>query len=135
MKSRAEVARIPASGKVPVTTLFSAHILGSGSASFEILRYLSERLPIMVIHSSILDTMIQPISIRNVLNYLVGCLEKEETTGGSYDIGGPDILTYRDLIKIYTDEKGRGPDHQRARKIQTGYYLVLENLSESSDRS
>jgi hypothetical protein len=106
LKSRTEVARILESGKVPVTTLYSAHILGSGSASFEILRYLAERLPLMIIPSSILDTLIQPVSIRNVLNYLVGCLEKDETTGKSYHIGGPDILTYRELIEIYADEKG-----------------------------
>jgi len=101
LKSRAEVARILASGPVPFTALYAAHILGSGSASFEILRYLVERLPLMIIPSSIIDTRIQPISIRNVLNYLVGCLEKEETIGYSFDIGGPEILTYRKLLGIY----------------------------------
>lgn len=106
LKSRAEVARILASGKVPLTALFAAHILGSGSASFEILRYLVERLPLMIIPSSILDTRIQPISIRNVLTYLVGCLEKKETTGCVYDIGGPEILTYRQLLEIYANENG-----------------------------
>ena len=104
LKSRAEVARILASGTVPVTSLFAAHILGSGSASFEILRYLVERFPLMIIPSSILDTRIQPISVRNVLNYLVDCLEKVETTGQSYDIGGPEILTYRKLLEIYANE-------------------------------
>ncbi len=106
LKSRAEVASILASGTVPVTAFFAAHILGSGSASFEILRYLVERLPVMVIPSSIIDTKIQPISIRNVLNYLVGCLEKEETTGRSFDIGGPEVITYRKLLEIYAVAKG-----------------------------
>ena len=106
LKSRFEVAKILASGTVPLTALFAAHILGSGSASFEILRYLVERLPLMVIPSSIIDTRIQPISIRNVLNYLVGCLEKKETKGCSYDIGGPEILTYRKLLEIYATLTG-----------------------------
>ncbi|MBN2418627.1 MAG: DUF2867 domain-containing protein [Deltaproteobacteria bacterium] len=106
LKSRAEVAGILASGTVPLTALFAAHILGSGSASFEILRYLIERLPLMIIPSSILDTRIQPISIRNVLNYLVGCLEKKETTGCSFDIGGPEILTYRKLLETYATLNG-----------------------------
>ena len=106
LKSRAEVASILASGTVPLTSLFAAHILGSGSASFEILRYLVDRFPLMVIPSSIIDTRIQPISIRNVLIYLVGCLEKEETTGCAFDIGGPEILTYRKLLEIYAGENG-----------------------------
>lgn len=106
LKSRAEVARILASGTIPLTALYAAHILGSGSASFEILRYLVERLPLMIVPSSIIDTKIQPISVRNVLNYLVGCLEKKETIGRSFDIGGPEILTYRKLLEIYANENG-----------------------------
>ena len=106
LKSRMEVGRILRSGSVPVTILNAAHILGSGSASFEILRYLVERLPIMIIPSRVINTKIQPISIRNVLNYLVGCLEKEETIGKTFDIGGPDILTYRQLIDLYAKETG-----------------------------
>lgn len=106
LKSRAEVARILASGNIPVTAFFAAHILGSGSASFEILRYLVERLPIMIIPSSIIDTNIQPISIRNVLNYLVRCLEIKQTIGRTFDIGGPEVITYRRLLEIYAVEKG-----------------------------
>lgn len=106
LKSRAEVARILASGPIPVTAFFAAHILGSGSASFEILRYLVERLPIMIIPPSIIDTYIQPISIRNVLNYLVASLEKKETIGRSFDIGGPEVITYRKLLDIYATENG-----------------------------
>ena len=106
LKSRAEVGEILRSGPVPVTILNSAHILGSGSASFEILRYLAERLPIIIIPSRVIDTKIQPICIRNVLKYLTGCLVKDETIGQTYDIGGPDILTYRGLLKLYSEEKG-----------------------------
>jgi uncharacterized protein YbjT (DUF2867 family) len=106
LKSRLEVAQILSSGTVPVTSLFAAIILGSGSASFEILRYLVERLPVMVVPSSIIDNRIQPISIKNVIDYLAGCLEKEETIGRSFDIGGPDVITYRKLLEIYALEKG-----------------------------
>jgi hypothetical protein len=78
-------------------------ILGSGSASFEILRYLVERLPAMTTPRWV-RSLNQPIAIRNVIAYLIGCLEHEETTGKTYDIGGPDILTYRDLLDIYAEE-------------------------------
>ncbi|MFC1863842.1 SDR family oxidoreductase [Thermodesulfobacteriota bacterium] len=106
LRSRAEVGHILQSGSVPTTILRSAIILGSGSASFEMLRYLAERMPLMLLPGNVLNTEIQPICIRNVLNYLEGCLDSEETTGGSYDIGGPDILTYRQLFEIYADETG-----------------------------
>jgi hypothetical protein len=78
-------------------------ILGSGSASFEILRYLVERLPAMTTPRWV-RSLNQPIAIRNVITYLIGCLEREETSGQTYDIGGPDILTYRDLLDIYAEE-------------------------------
>jgi hypothetical protein len=80
-------------------------ILGSGSASFEILRYLAERLPVMITPRWV-SNPVQPIAIRNVLNYLQGCLENEETAGGTFDIGGPDVLTYRHLLEIYAEEAG-----------------------------
>jgi uncharacterized protein YbjT (DUF2867 family) len=105
LSSRAEVAKILSKGPVPVTVLRAAMILGSGSASFEILRYLTERLPVMITPGGV-HTKCQPISIRNVLNYLVGCLENQETTGRTYDIGGPDIVTYVELINIYAERAG-----------------------------
>jgi uncharacterized protein YbjT (DUF2867 family) len=105
LRSRFEVARILRSGSVPVTTLRAAMILGSGSASFEILRYLVDRLPIMLTPLWV-RTPVQPICIRNVLNYLVGCLEHEETVGQDFDIGGPEVLTYELLIKIYAQAAG-----------------------------
>ena len=103
LKSRIEVAEILQAGPVPTTDLRTPMILGSGSASFEILRYLVERLPVMTtprwVHS-----LNQPIAIRNVITYLIECLAHEETIGQTYDIGGPDILTYRDLLDIYAEE-------------------------------
>jgi uncharacterized protein YbjT (DUF2867 family) len=106
LKSRIEVGEILKSGTVPVTILNSAHVLGSGSASFEILRYLVERLPLIIAPSMVMDTKIQPICIRNLLIYLTECLKKNETTGNSYDIGGPNILSNRGLLELYAEEKG-----------------------------
>jgi len=101
--SRIEVANILQSGRVPLTDLRAPMILGSGSASFEILRYLVERLPVMITPRWV-RSLNQPIAIRNVVNYLVGCLEHDETIGQTYDIGGPDVLAYRDLLDIYAQE-------------------------------
>jgi uncharacterized protein YbjT (DUF2867 family) len=105
LRSRTEVAKILQSGSVPTTFLRAAMILGSGSASFEILRYLAERLPVMITPKWVRNP-VQPIAIRNVLNYLQGCLENEETKGGTFDIGGPDVLTYQRLLEIYAEEAG-----------------------------
>ena len=103
LRSRIEVAAILQSGPVPTTDLRTPMILGSGSASFEILRYLVERLPAMTTPRWV-RSLNQPIAIRNVIAYLIGCLEHEETSGQTFDIGGPDILTYRDLLDIYAEE-------------------------------
>ena len=103
LESRFEVGRILRSGPVPVTILQAAMIMGSGSASFEIMRYLTERLPVMVTPRWV-DNQVQPISIRNVLGYLAGCLEHEEVVGRAFDIGGPEIVSYRELFQIYAEE-------------------------------
>lgn len=103
LRSRHEVADILQAGSVPTTVLRAAMILGSGSASFELLRYLVDRMPIMLTPKWV-DTLSQPISIRNVLYYLKGCLTHEITKGRTYDIGGPDIISYRDLMDIYAEE-------------------------------
>jgi len=105
LTSRLEVAEILQAGPVPTTDLRTPMILGSGSASFEILRYLVERLPVMITPRWVLS-LNQPIAIRNVITYLIGCLEHEETVGQNFDIGGPDVLTYRDLLQIYAQEAG-----------------------------
>lgn len=108
LRSRHEVEVILASGPVPATSLRAAMILGSGSASFEMLRYLVERLPIMTPPRWV-KTPCQPIAIGDVLDYLVGCLENEHTAGQTLDIGGPDVVTYRGLIRIYAEEAGLPP--------------------------
>ncbi|MBS2010840.1 MAG: SDR family oxidoreductase [Cyanobacteria bacterium SZAS TMP-1] len=107
LRSRAEVADILQKGPVPVTVLRAGMILGSGSTSFEILRYLVERLPVMITPKW-LETPSQPIAIRNVLTYMIDCLKKDETTGKTFDIGGPEILTYRELMQTYAAAAGLG---------------------------
>ncbi len=103
LQSRLEVGRILSEGKVPATWLRAAMILGSGSASFEIMRYLVERLPVMLTPSWV-RSRCQPIAISDVLAYLVGCLETEETMGQEFDIGGPDILSYEEMFQLYARE-------------------------------
>ncbi len=105
LRSRMEVARILRSGKVPVTVFRAAMIIGSGSASFEILRYLVERLPVMITPRWV-DTPCQPIGIRNVLHYLTACLECEATIGDTFDIGQEEIVTYRQLMTTFAEEAG-----------------------------
>lgn len=97
LSSRREVEKCLASGSAKVTVLRAAMIIGSGSASFEILRYLVERLPIMITPRWV-KTEVQPIAIADVLEYLVQCLDKSETIGRTLDIGGPDVVPYRALI-------------------------------------
>jgi len=100
LRSRSEVGRILSAGPVPVTVLRAAVILGSGSASFEIIRNLVERLPAMLTPRWV-RTRCQPIAVSNVLGYLAGCLENPATAGLTLDIGGPDIITYAELFRIY----------------------------------
>ncbi|SLM28424.1 conserved hypothetical protein [Desulfamplus magnetovallimortis] len=101
--SRNEVGNILLNGPVPATVLRAAMILGSGSASFEILRYLTERLPVMITPKWV-HMPTQPIAITNVLGYLKGCLEHAETKGKTFDIGGPDVVAYEDLFTIFAEE-------------------------------
>jgi uncharacterized protein YndB with AHSA1/START domain len=88
-----------------VTTFRAAMIIGSGSASFEILRYLSERLPIMIVPRWV-RTESQPISIRNVLHYLIKAIDVPATTGRTLPIGGPDIVRYDQLLQIMATARG-----------------------------
>src|SRR4051794_30523155 len=97
LRSRAEVAEILLGSGVPTVVLRAAIVLGSGSASFEMLRYLTERLPVMVTPRWV-QSRIQPIAVRDVLRYLVGCADLPAEVHRSFDIGGPDVLTYRDIL-------------------------------------
>ena len=103
LSSRREVENALASTGVPVTVLRAAMIIGSGSASFEILRYLVERLPVMITPKWV-STLCQPIAVRNVIGYLAGTLSSPETIGATFDIGGPEALCYRDIMRIMAEE-------------------------------
>ena len=103
--SRHEVAAILQKGIVPVTVLRAAMVIGSGSASFEILRYLVDRLPVMITPRWI-DTPCQPIAVRNVLTYLIGVLNHPQALDKTFDIGQPEVVTYRRLMEIYAEEAG-----------------------------
>lgn len=105
LMSRREVERVLCDGPVPVTSLRAAMIMGSGSASFEILRYLVEHLPVMLTPRWV-RTESQPIAVRNVLHYLVTCLEVPATIGQTLDIGGPEVVTYRELMRTMAEARG-----------------------------
>ena len=105
LASRREVEEGLASAGVPVTVLRAAMIIGSGSASFEILRYLVERLPVMITPKWV-STLCQPIAVRNVVGYLLGVLNKPETIGQTYEIGGPDVMSYLDIMRVMAEEVG-----------------------------
>ncbi len=105
LASRHEVGRILAQGRVPVTELRAAVIIGSGSASFEMLRNLVEVLPVMVTPKWV-DTKVQPIAIRDILHALRIVLERDDTIGRIVEVGGPDVLTYRQMMHTYADVAG-----------------------------
>jgi uncharacterized protein YbjT (DUF2867 family) len=105
LASRRNVERILGSGSYFLTTLRAGIIIGSGSASFEIIRDLVEKLPLMIAPKW-LNTLTQPVAIRNVLQYLSGVLLNEKTYNHSYDIGGPDILTYRQMLLRFAKVRG-----------------------------
>ncbi|WP_078868838.1 SDR family oxidoreductase [Streptomyces sp. NRRL B-1347] len=105
LRSRAEVGRVLLDSGVPTAVLRAAVIIGSGSASFEMLRYLSERLPVMVTPRWV-RTRIQPIAVRDVLRLLVGCADLPADVSRAFDIGGPEVLTYLDMMRRYTAVAG-----------------------------
>ena len=98
LRNRIRVAEELRLGEVPVTILRAAIIIGSGSASYEIIKHLVNRLPVVPIPKWALNRC-QPIAVRDVIKYLVGVLEIPETAGRSFDIGGSDVLTYADMMK------------------------------------
>ena len=103
LASRHKVGAILREGSARVTELRAGVIIGSGSASFEMLRHLVEMLPAMVTPKWV-GTRTQPIGIRDVLHYLVGVLELDED--GIFEIGGPDVLTYHDMMRRYAELAG-----------------------------
>ena len=105
LRSREEVGEILLGSGVPTAVLQAGVVIGSGSASFEMLRYLTERLPVMVTPKWV-HTRIQPIAIRDVLRYLVACAALPADVNRRFDIGGPDVLTYFDMMQRYAAVAG-----------------------------
>jgi uncharacterized protein YbjT (DUF2867 family) len=102
LRSRQEICSELMKGLAKVTALRAAIIIGSGSASFEMIEHLVRNVPVFFLPPWA-KTKCQPIAIRNVVMYLVGVLETPETEGVSYDIGGPDILSYHEMLKIFAE--------------------------------
>lgn len=105
LASRKRVGEILAAGAIAVTEFRAAIVIGSGSISFEMLRYLTEVLPIMTTPSWV-RTKCQPIAIRDVLEYLVKALEQDDSANRVIEIGGADVLTYQEMMQIYAEEAG-----------------------------
>lgn len=105
LASRHEVGRVLAAGPVPLTELRAAVVIGSGSASFEMLRHLVEVLPVMTTPKWV-ETRVQPIAVRDVLAYLIGVLGNSAAFGKVFDIGGADVVTYRQMMDMYAQVAG-----------------------------
>ena len=105
LRSRAQVGEILRASGVPTVELRAAVIIGSGSASFEMLRYLTERLPAMITPRWV-RTKTQPIAVRDVLYYLVGAADLPKSVNRVFDIGGPDVLTYQGMMQEFAAESG-----------------------------
>ena len=106
LTSRHRVGEMLRASGLNVTEFRAAIIVGSGSVSFEILRYLAERLPLIPCFKYMKDTLCQPIAIRDVLSYLISALENSEAGNRIIDIGGPTVLTYQEMLKIYAGARG-----------------------------
>jgi uncharacterized protein YbjT (DUF2867 family) len=106
LRSRHEVGDVLRAGKVSVTELRAAIVVGAGSASFEIIRDLSRQLPVMICPRWV-SSKCEPISIAQLLEYLVGCLKEPKTRGQVYDVGGGEVLTYADMLRQCAELMGR----------------------------
>ena len=106
LESRSQVATELSQGSVPTTILRAAIIIGSGSASYEMINHLVRKLPVFLVPVWA-KTRCQPIGLRDVTKSLVGVLELPGTAGRTFDIGGSDILTYKDMIKIHAEVLGK----------------------------
>ena len=105
MLSRNNVEKILNSGQPQLTVLKAGIIVGSGSSSFEIIRDLCEKLPLMITPKWVL-TRTQPIAIRDVIQYLIGVQNRQECFNESFDIGGPNIITYKQMMQLYAKTRG-----------------------------
>lgn len=132
LSSRRRVEEILRESGVPLTVLRASIIVGSGSASFEIIRDLAEKLPVLVTPRWV-HTHCQPIAIRNVIDYLTAVLKHPETANASYDIGGPEVMSYLDLIKGYCKVRGLKriflPTRLLSPRLSSGWLCLLTSTS------
>jgi uncharacterized protein YbjT (DUF2867 family) len=127
LKSRMRIAQELSRGATPVTILRAAMIVGSGSASYEIIHHLVTRLSVLPIpHWA--KNRCQPIAVWDVVRYLVGALETPETTGLAFDIGGPDILTYEGMLRIFAQMVQKKVWFFDAPLSYLGFYSYLASL-------
>ena len=105
LASRAEVGRILLGSGVPTAVLQAGLVIGSGSASFEMVRHLTDVLPVMPAPRWVLNR-VQPIAVRDALHYLEAAAGLPEDVSGAFDIGGPDVLTYADMMRVYAQAAG-----------------------------
>ena len=105
MSARSRTGEILRASKVPTLEFRAGVVIGSGSASFEMLRYLTERLPIMTTPKWV-QNRIQPIAIRDLLHYLIGAIKVPAKISGAFDIGGPDVFSYAEMMQQYAEAAG-----------------------------
>jgi uncharacterized protein YbjT (DUF2867 family) len=127
LRGRIHVSEELRSGPVPVTILRAATIMGSGSASYEIIKHLIKKVPVISVPKWA-NTRCQPIAIRDVIKYLVGCLESPATAGKSFDIGGQDILTYRQMLEIFAEVTGKKRFFFRGVFSRLRFYAYIASL-------
>ena len=108
LRSRAETAAVLVAGSVPVTILRAAVVVGHGSAGFETIVALVDRLPVMIAPRWV-GTPTQPIALADVVGYLAGVAGRREALGETFDVGGPEVLTYREMIERVGRLRGRSP--------------------------
>jgi len=110
LRSRREVEHLLETGAFDLTTLRAAIVVGDGSAGFELITQLAERLPVMVTPKWI-ETECQPIFVDDLVAYLVGVLETPETAGRTFELGGPDVLTYREMLERTAEALSERPPY------------------------
>lgn len=121
LNSRSNVEKVLRSGRIPVTALRAGIIVGSGSASFEIIRDLVEKMPLLIAPRWV-DTLCQPIGVRNVMQFLTGVMLREETFGQHYDIGGPEVLSYRQMLLEFAQVR-------KLRRYICAFWLMTPKIS------
>ncbi len=127
LASRSKVAEEFSQGQVPTTVLRAAIIIGSGSASYEMINHLVRKIPLFLVPSWA-KTKCQPIGLRDVIKNLVGVLELPETAGRTFDIGGTDILTYEEMLKPHAEVLGKKRRFIPSPVSHIGFYSYITSL-------